>query len=191
MLSCLMSLNGWSTTLTKARSTYEGSSVQKFKFEKNTVIFDKQSNFFDAKKDLRIGIFHTTAAKAEVSAVKQKLEAMAAKISLADQVLKNKNSSFNELSGPVKHESFYLLNDYLVTNESNLYSELETLFVALQGLEWKQQEGYFLSPDYKQVSVVKNGKVQVTEDFNFEFHCNKPAAPTTCGYKKWGILVLQ
>jgi hypothetical protein len=188
ILLLLFSSLARATTLTKARSLPEGSSLQKFTFTKSGITFDKQSNLFDSAEDFRIGIFKTEAKAVELQ---RQLEKIRLDIGTADRIMRSKNSSFNDLSGPVQHDDFFLVDDYIVTAESNQYKELEVIFKGLQKLEWKQVEGYQLSRDYQKVTPVASGKAGTPEPYHFEFSCSKPAPPAICGYKKHGILYLK
>lgn len=185
----IMSSQSFAVSLAKARSATEGTSVQKFILEKKLVEFQKQSTFFDPQKDPRIGIFRVSPAPAEK--LRQNLEDMLIKVSAADKILKSKDSDFNALSGEVRHESFYQLNDFMITSSSILYAEVEQIFQKLQKLDWKQHAGYALTSDYKQLTLYTAGKAAAAAEFNFEFHCDKRTPPSVCHFKDFGMMYLE
>lgn len=177
-------------TLGQYISHPDGTSFQSFSLEKDKILYEKHSNFFDHKKDLRLGHFEPLK-KIDVTLQKQKLERILAKIEEVDSFLKKKNTSFNELSSKKPHQSFLLLNKYRVTKDSDLYPELKKIYDELYGNEWKQVSGIKLSPDLKKVISIKDGKESSKKDFNMSFHCKAPTTPTVCGYKDLGILYIQ
>lgn len=177
------------TTLGQYISTPGGTSVQKFEITSSKVEYEKRSNFFDAKKDLSLGKF--TSVQKISSKEQNHLESTLAKIKTVDEILKKKSTSFNELSQKVPHESFFMLDDYRVSKQSDLYPELKNVYDSLASLTWKLETGVRLTDDYKTVIYTKDGKEISRQPFNFRFHCEKPEPPTQCMIKDYGILFLS
>lgn len=190
ILLTILSSQLYAATLGQYISHPDGTSFQSFSLEKDKVLYEKHSNFFDDKKDLSLGHFEPRK-KIDVTTQKKKLKKILAKIEEVDNFLKKKNSSFNELSSKKPHQSFLLLNKYRVTKDSELYPELKKIYDDLYENEWKQVSGIKLSPDLKKVISIKDGKESSTENFNMSFHCKAPTTPTVCGYKDLGILYIQ
>lgn len=177
------------TILSQYISSPEGSSEQRFVINKNTVKYEKRSNFFDKTKALSLGDFQSAN---KMSAEDQKkLEKILAKIKDVDTFLKQKNSSFNDFSEKAPHDPFIIIDEYRVSQKSDLYPELKAIYDRIQGFNWKQESGIKLSEDFKTVTTIKDGKEAKKETFNFAFHCKRQEAPTVCGYKDLGILFVQ
>lgn len=177
-------------TLGQYISKPEGSSVQSFMVDKKNIVYEKRSNFFDQKKDFSLGSFEPSG-RINSSAYDKKLDSILSKVEEVDQFLRKKNSSFNELSTKKPHDSFFLLNSYRITKESDLYPEVKKVFDELYQKSWKQVSGIKLTSDLKEVSTIKNGRTISTKSFHMSFHCQAPAKPTVCGYKDLGILYIQ
>lgn len=177
-------------TLGQYISKPEGSSVQSFVVEKKKVVYEKRSNFFDQKKDLSLGSFEPSQ-KVNAAVYEKKLESILSKVDEVDKFLRKKKSSFNELSSKKPHDSFFLLNSYRITKESDLYPEVKKIFEELYQANWKQLSGIKLTDDLKEVTTIKNGKAVSSNAFNMSFHCQAPSTPTICGYKDLGILYVQ
>lgn len=177
-------------TLGQYISKPEGSSVQSFIIKKKSVVYDKRSNFFDQKKDLSLGSFKP-AQTIDAAFYDRKLESILSKVEEVDDFLRKKKSSFNELSSKKPHDSFFLLNSYRITKDSDLYPEVKKIFEELYQSKWKQISGIKLTDDLKEVTTVKNGKAVSNNPFNMSFHCKAPSAPTICGYRDLGILYVQ
>lgn len=177
-------------TLGQYISKPEGSSVQSFIIKKKSVVYEKRSNFFDQKKDLSLGSFEPSQ-KINAASYDRKLDLLLTKVEEVDKFLRKKNSSFNELSSKKPHDSFFLLNSYRITKESDLYPEVKKIFEELYQSKWKQVSGIKLTDDLKGVTTIKNGKAVSNNAFNMSFHCKAPSAPTVCGYKDLGILYVQ
>lgn len=180
----------YSATIGQYVSHPDGSSFQSFTLEKNKVLYEKHSNYFDKKKDLSLGHFELTK-KEDLSSHEKKLKNILSKIEEVDTYLKKKNSSFNELSSKKPHESFILLESFRVTKDSDLYPELKKIYDDLHQKNWKQVSGIRLSDDLKKVISIEKGKEKSKENFNMSFHCKTPSTPTVCGYKDLGILYIQ
>lgn len=190
LITFLMLMNlAHATVLSQYVSSPDGSSEQRFVINKSNVKYEKRSNFFDKKKSLTLGEFDSGT---KISAEDQKkLAQILAKIKDVDKFLKQKNSSFNDFSEKAPHDPFIFLDDYRVSQKSDLYPELKAIYDRIQGFNWKQHSGIRLSDDFKTVTVIKDGKEASKEEFNFAFHCKKQEAPTVCGYKDLGILFVQ
>ena len=189
-LILLLSGQAYSATIGQYVSHPDGSSFQSFNLEKNKVIYEKHSNFFDKKKDLTLGHFELVK-KEDLSKHEKKLKSILSKIKEVDTFLKKKDSSFNELSSKKQHESFILLESYRLTKGSDLYPELKKIYDELYQRNWKQVSGIKLSDDLKKVISIEDGKEKSKENFNMSFHCKAPSTPTVCGYKDLGILYIQ
>lgn len=177
------------TVLSQYVSSPDGSSEQRFVINKNAVKYEKRSNFFDKNKSLTLGDFESGT---KISAEDQKkLTQILSKIKEVDKFLKQKNSSFNDFSEKAPHDPFIFLDDFRVSQKSDLYPELKSIYDRIQGFNWKQHSGIKLSDDFKTVTVIKDGKEASKEEFKFAFHCKRQEAPTVCGYKDLGILFVQ
>lgn len=177
-------------TLGQYYSSPEGTSVQKFIVTDSKVILEKRSNFFDKKMDLRLGVFESTSTNV-TKADKKKLEALYNKVKTVDKFMKKKNESFNSLSTKNPHASFFMLEEFRISQESDLYPEVKAIHEHLTAQEWKQKNGIKLTDDFKNVIHVKDGKETSREVFNFPFHCQKAEPPTVCGYREEGILYVK
>jgi hypothetical protein len=113
------------------------------------------------------------------------------KIKSRDELLKKKKSSFNELSSKKPHDSFIFVENYRISQDSDIYPELKIIYDQLASKKWKQIPGIKLSEDLQKVLTIKNGKEVSKDQFNFAFHCKKSKIPTTCLYKDLGILYVQ
>lgn len=177
------------TVLSQYISSPDGSSEQRFVINKNIVKYEKRSNFFDKKKAFTLGDFESGT---RISAQDQKkLAQILTKIKDVDAFLKQKKSSFNDFSEKAPHDPFIILDEYRVSQKSDLYPELKAIYDRIQGFNWKQHSGIKLSEDFKTVTIIKDGKEASKESFNFAFHCKGDVAPTVCGYKDLGILFVQ
>jgi hypothetical protein len=178
------------TSLAQYHSSPDGSSEQRFELSKSKAIYLKRSNFFDQNKTLSLGNFETEKLEVIKDELK-KIDEILERVEIAEKILKQRNKSFNDLSDKYPHSSFILLNDFRITQSSDLYPELKKIFDQLQRIGWKETSIIKLSDDFKSVSVIKNGKVTSKESFNFAFYCKQPQAPTVCTFKNFGILYVQ
>lgn len=177
-------------TLGQYYSSPEATSSQKFVVSDSKLTYEKKSNFFDKKSDYRLGVFETTATKVS-KADNQKLKEIAKKIKKIDDFMKKKGESFNDLSTKKPHASFFLLDDYRISQESDLYPEVKEIYERLYEQNWKLKKGIKLSDDFKKLIHIKDGKEVSQETFDFPFHCRKSEPPTICGYKEEGILYVK
>lgn len=185
----LISTGAHAVSIAKYISTPDAVSEQRFELNKGQAKYVKASNFFDLKNQNALGVFETKSLK--ISKIEVRLEEVLKKVKSADDFLKSKKSSFNDLSDKSPHASFIYLNDYRITQKSELYPELKNLFEELQGEAWKQKSGIRLSDDYKTVITISDGKEISKEPFQFEFYCRQPSGQTTCQYKKLGVLHVE
>lgn len=185
----LIASSVFAVNISRYISLPEGVSEQRFELEKDRATYQKTSNFFDKDKNLSLGTFSAKSKK--VAQETDKIIKVLKKIKGVDDFLKKKNSSFNELSDKSPHASFIFLGDFRITKNSNLYPELFSIFERLQKLEWKHESGLKLTLDYKTQSIIKNGKETSSRNFDFEFQCKHPKAPTMCIFKDVGILYLE
>ncbi len=177
-------------TLSQYYSSPDGSSIQKFTVTPKKSVYEKNSNFFDHEKMYTLGFFSLKNSTISPEDFK-KLDEILGKIQAIDKFMKRKDSSFNDLSDKTPHKSFLVLNDYRVSQGSDLYPELKMLFEKFQKLNWVQDSGIKLSDDFKTVTTFKGGKAVKSEPFNFKFLCQKTEAPSICAYKDLGILYIQ
>lgn len=177
-------------TLSQYHSSPDGSSVQKFTVTPQKALYEKKSNFFDKEKSYTLGSFTLDASKLSPEDLKR-LDEVVKKIKAVDDFLKKKNSSFNDLADKSPHRSFMILNEYRISQDSDLYPELKMYFEKLQKMQWKQESGIKLSNDLKTITIIKGGKETKTEVFNLAFQCQKAEVPTLCAYKDLGILYVQ
>lgn len=185
-----LSLSLEAATLSQYLSKPEGSSVHAFDLNDDKFMQKKASNFFDSKKDYRLGVF-TTAEKSKAMELNTKLEVILEKIKEVDVFMKKKNSSFNEMADNKPHESFLTVNEFRVTKESVIYPELKLIYDELTNLNWKHDQGIKLSDDLKKLIIIENGKEIKREDFSFRFYCKDPVPPSVCIYKNLGIIYTQ
>ena len=190
ILALLTITTAHATVLSQYISSPDGSSEQRFVLTKSAAKYEKRSNFFDKTKSFTLGEFELTNEKVSAEDMKQ-LEKILAKVKDVDQFLKKKNSSFNDFSAKAPHDSFIILDEYRVSQKSDLYPELKQIYDRLLAKNWKQESGIKLSEEMKTLTTIKNGKESSKEAFNFGFHCQKAQAPTVCGYKNLGILFVQ
>lgn len=185
LLSCLLlATASQAVTFTKYKSSLDGELFQTFVFEKKGVTFKKSSNYFDEEKDLRLGSFHL---KGNIPKVQAQLEKIHQKVKASDNYLKSVDSSFNQLSGNIKHESFFLIGEYRITHQSDLYKELEEIFAELIDLEWHQQQGIALAPDLKQLQRFSAGKIQSKSAFDLS-QCQSMGTSYKCLFEGEGVL---
>lgn len=185
-----ISLNLEAATISQYISKPEGSSAHVFDISETKMTQKKASNFFDTKKDYRLGSF-STSDKAKAKELNTRLEAILVKIKEVDVFMKKKNSSFNDLADNKPHESFLAVNEYRVTKESVVYPELKAIYDEVAKLKWQQDDGIKLSDDLKKIITIENGKEVKREEFSFRFHCKDPAPPSVCAYKDLGIIYVQ
>jgi hypothetical protein len=176
-------------TLGQYSSSLDGTSVQAFDLNPKSVIYNKRSNLFDSKKDLSVGRFELERGQVEneKSIIIQALQ----KVQVVDKYLKGQNSTFNELSSKKPHESFIFLEDYRISQNSDLYPGLKSVFDNLMAKKWKQIDGARLSDDLKSISEMANGKVISTKPFHLLFSCNSGDVPTVCRYKDEGLIFIR
>lgn len=185
----LISTSAQAVSVARYISTPEAVSEQRFELTKAQAKYVKGSNFFDLKNQNSLGVFETKPSK--VSKIQSRLEEVLKKVKSVDDFLKAKKSSFNDLSDKAPHASFILLNDYRITQKSELYPEVKALFEQLQKLDWNQKSGIRVSDDYKTITTLNDGKEVSRDPFQFEFYCRKPSGTTTCEYKDLGVLYVE
>lgn len=189
LILAFISLEAGAVTLSQNRSSNEGFSEQKFVLEKGKTSFEKRSNFFDKKKDFRLGTFSTNPKLS--TKLKADLEDVSKTIRATDEFLKKRGKDFNSLTGQVHHRPYLMIDGFIVTEDSNQYKKLKDIFDRLQLQDWKQQSGVVLSKDFKTIEILENGKVKESEKFDFAFRCKSEKMPTVCGYKDLGILYVE
>lgn len=168
-------------SLGKYRSTSDGVASQKFILSEKEATFEKTSNFFDMKeKDYSVGIHKLTKLSPEYQDTRRKIEEFSVKLKKVDDYLKTKDSSYNEVAGPIQHEVVIMVDEYRIKPESKYYTELDRLYKKLQLLEWKLTKGYRISPDLEKVMEIDKGEVVKTSKYARDLYCKKAELPTTC-----------
>ncbi|MGE3610872.1 MAG: hypothetical protein AB7I27_14880 [Bacteriovoracaceae bacterium] len=163
------------------------SSSQIFKLKSQSFHYIKKSNYFDNIQDLRLGTFTAASDKSiffELSSIYQAT-------TKADRILRDNNSSFNALNGKVTHQPFFILDDFRISSESNLYPKLHALFQRLIKLNWSQVSGISLKQDLKHYSIFEKSKEVAIKDFSLAFHCERRSPPTYCKFKDEGVLFIK
>src|SRR5690606_14358637 len=119
----------------------------------------KKSNYFDSKEDYRLGSFSIEAQKTKESL--EKLKEILTQIKLADDMLKNKGKSFNDLSmeNPTHHSS-YILDGFIIKSESIVFKDIDEVFKKLQLLDWKVEKGISLDSKFEKLSYIVKGNLQ-------------------------------
>lgn len=175
--------------LARIHSDPEVSSRVRYIISDKEIKLKKESNLFDEKKDLTLGTFKLVPSKKFSS---NRLNAIRDEIKRADEFLKKKGSSFNELSSTKEHHKpFITIDDFRILEGSNYYAELDKTLKELSSLPREQLTGMLLSSDLKKVSYIKDGKMTKTDPFNIKFSCKNEAAPTVCYFKGEGFLILR
>ena len=185
----LVTMNVHAVTIGQFISTPEGSSLQTFDLNKTSASYDKKSNFFDKRKDLSLGKFEIKGE--DFSADLKYLKSTLDKIKAVDELLQKKNSSFNDLSRNKPHDSFITLEDYRISQDSDLYPGLKQIFEKMIVKSWKPDTGIKVSDDLTSIITYKKGKEASKEAFNMAFHCQKDSAPTICSFKDLGIIYIK
>ncbi len=176
-------------TLTQYQSSPEGNSLQSVSFSKSTTL-TRRSNTFDRTLKLRLGIF-TLGAGESVAQEERAIGIILTKIRTVEENLLRRGSSFNQLSPAVPHGSYFLVDDFRVSDGSNIYPELLKIFNNLLLKKWRHQEGIRVSDDLKFLTSIKGGRDVSTETFNYSFHCNRERPPGYCLFKGQGILFVD
>lgn len=183
ILSLIFSLSLGASTLSKYRSTSDGVSSQKFIFDDKIPTFEKTSNYFDLKHgDYGIGIHKLSKESSEYKNLVKEVEEYAKKFKTVDEFLKTKGSSFNEVSGLIKHESIIMVDDYRIKPDSKYYASLDALFKKFQGMGWKLTKGYRISNDLERILEFDKGKEIKSSLYSKALYCQKLQPPTTCTY---------
>lgn len=185
----LFSLNVHAISIGQFISFPDGSSEQSFDLQKNSAVYDKKSNFFDKNQDLSLGKFELKGE--DFSNEIKVLNTALSKIKTVDELLQKKNSSFNDLSSKKPHASFITLEDYRITQDSDLYPELKQVFDKLINKKWKAETGIRITNDLSSIINIKKGKEVSRETFKIQFHCEKDSPPTICSFKDLGIIYLK
>jgi hypothetical protein len=189
LILLLLSFQLQAASLGQYISSPEGSSIQTITVNKNLAMFDKKSNFFDLKKEYSLGKFE--AQSADLLEEEKVINSNFIKIKEVDDFLKKKHSDFNELSHKKPHESFLFIENFRISQASDMYPELKKAFDALQGKNWKHISGIKLTADLKYLVTVKGGKEISREPFNLPFHCKNDQPPTICSFKDLGIIYID
>lgn len=168
-------------------STLEGASELRYEFSKEKSSFVRRSNFFDQKKNYALGTYELTFPKEAAT----ELSEIIAKVQAANELLKRKKLSFNDLSDKTPHAPFFFLNEFRITEGSDYYADLKRIFEKLESIEKKNFTGIRLTDDFTEVEEFKKGKLEKKRPFNFSFHCSTEQAPSVCLFKDLGILFVQ
>lgn len=191
-LSLLIAFHVEASTLAKYRTTSDGVASQKFLLDAKVPVFEKTSNYFDLKHgDYGIGIHSLSEVNEEYRALVKEVEEYAKKFKTVDDYLTTKGSSFNEVSGLIKHEAIILVDDYRIKPESKYYAPLDALFKKMRALDWKLSKGYRISNDLEKVIEFDKGKETNSKKYARDLYCQKPLPPTTCTFQGGGQIYVK
>lgn len=180
------------STLAKYRTTTEGSASQKFLLDDKEPVFEKTSNYFDLKNgDYGIGIHKLSEVSNEYKALVKEVHEYAKKFKTVDDYLKTKGSSFNEVSGLIKHEAIILVDDYRIKPDSKYYASLDSLFKKFRAMDWKLSKGYRISNDLEKVMEFDKGIETKSTNYARDLYCQKPLPPTTCTFQGGGQVYVK
>lgn len=147
-------------TLIKFKSMPENVSIQQFDISPKKITFKKESNYFDQKIDYQLGTY-VLNSKTDIKEIEKQLDEVLEKVKTVDKYLKDtKGSSFNEISPPSSHDSYYVLGDYKIGHSSNLYPAVDKVFKSMQSEDKELLEGIILDQKAQKINFVKNGKIQ-------------------------------
>src|SRR5690606_21762934 len=136
----LLSTSLYALELEKVKQEGETFHSQKFILANSSNEFLKKSNYFDEKENYEIGRYEISQNKIEPFL--KNLNEIVTKIKNVDSLLNSKGKSFNELSLKDKdHLASFNLEGFIITKDSNLFSEVESLFKSLKDLDWKMKKG--------------------------------------------------
>ncbi len=188
----MYSLNTYASSITKFRTTPDGSAMQKFNLNPDKASYEKTSNFFDLDgKNYSLGLLELTKLDTEYSNVLKELDEYAKKFTAVDDFLKGKGSSFNQVSGIIQHEAVIMVDDFRIKPDSKHYSSLDKLFKRLQKLEWKLVKGFQISPDLEKFMEFDDGKIVNTNKYARDLYCKKAQLPTVCTLHGGGQIYVE
>lgn len=189
LISILLISSSYAVELKKTKQDGNIAHLQTFNLTENASSFIKKSNYFDSKEDYRLGTFSLEAKETEKMV--EKLKESLAKIKIADDMLKQKGKSFNDISlENTGHHSSYILEGFIIKSDSILFKDIDEVFKELQGLDWKMNKGVLLDNKFETLSYIANGKTIKKEKFDIRFSCEAPAPPTICFIKDYGRLLI-
>ena len=192
IISLLVSLSVNATTIAKYRTTSDGAASQKFILDAAEPVFEKTSNYFDLKQgDYGIGVHKLSQVNAGYKSIVKEIEEYSKKFKTVDEFLKTKGSSFNEVSGLIKHEAIILVDDYRIKPDSKYYAPLDALFKKLRAMDWKLSKGYRISSDLEKVMEFDQGKETTSTKYARELYCQKPLPPTMCTFQGGGQVYVK
>lgn len=182
--------SSFAVTLIKYKSMPENASVQQFEIEAKKITFKKESNYFDQKVDYQLGTY-VLNSNVDIKAITKELEVVLEKAKTVDKFLKEtKGSSFNEISPPGSHDTFYVLEDFKIGKSSNLYPAVDKVFKSMQTSEMKMLSGVVLDKNLQTYNLIKDGKSTSSEKFTME-NCLTQRLPTVCKFKNYGVLYVD
>ncbi len=191
-LILIFSFHAGASSISKYRTTPDGSAMQRFNLEADKATYEKTSNFFDLKaRNYSVGLLELTKLNSEYSAVKKEVDGYAIKLHAVDDFLKEKGSGFNQVSGVIQHEAVIMVDDFRIKPDSKHYQPLNKLFQRLQKLEWKLAKGFQISPDLEQVMEIDNGKTVKTSKYARDLYCRKAQLPTVCTLHGGGQIYVE
>lgn len=168
----------------------ENVSIQQFDISSKKIIFKKETNFFDQKIDYELGTYILNS-KTDIKNIEKQLDDVLEKVKTVDKYLKDtKGSSFNEISPPASHDTYYVLGDFKIGEASSLYPAVDKVFKSMQSEEKKLLDGVALDQKLGLINYKKDGKIISTSKFTME-NCLKPALPTVCKFKNYGVLYVD
>ncbi len=174
------------TDLSRFQSDARASHLQKFLIQKNSVIYEKRSTFFDQKKDLRVGTMKAVNSKPEAS----QTEVIAGKIRTTDRFLREKKLTFNQLTGDPLHRPHWLVDEFRITDNSVLDKDLQSVFKNLQKKEWKLENGIEVTDDLKKMRIYTDGKPGPYQTVPTN-KCLPMDGATACIFEPYGVIYVR
>jgi hypothetical protein len=178
-------------TVEKHLSLPGQSLSQIFIVENQHAMFMKKSNYFDVKKnDLRLGTMTMTNLTPDYKSTVSSLEKFSNKFKDADSFLKTQEKTFNTLFLHPPHSTLIIVDGFEIDQNSEYYTELNKLFVKLQGQKWRMKEGYGVTSNLGEVYKIEDEKNAKSEPFLKAFYCDHPTNTKSCSIPS-GIIYLQ
>jgi hypothetical protein len=178
-------------TLSFERSTPQGFDKVEYKIKNKSLYIHKKSNWFDEKKDLRLGDFVLSNSKNALEIIKS-LEEINQELFQTNKKLKEYGKDFNSLNSKKNlHAPYFKLNDFIIQSGSILYPRLLKIHQNIIKNDLKLQNGVVLDEQNKKYIFYKDSKEIDREPFNMEFFCESPKLPSRCLARKWGALYLE
>ena len=175
-------------TLSQSKSSEEGPIRQTFAFSKKELTWTKISNFYDQKKDLRLGTF-TAKNNAQTKTLEAEVQKIKDQIKRADDLLKKSGSGFNQLNALAStHESSFELDQYKIVKNSELYPKVHRVFVDLQNIPYRQKDGIEIDSALKKLKKYQNYKLQSESKLDLKQVCHASETADHCDLKGFGLI---